>query len=253
MNGHYLRTVSTLWSVPSSVRELLVTLASSEPGRPRLTWYGPEGERVELSGRVLVNWVTKATNLLVEEYDAGPGLRVGLDLPAHWRTLVWALAAWTCGAAVTLGREGDVVATHRPGTAGTDPQASIVAVALPALATAYPEPLPAYVLDGAADLMTRGDVLAWLPATDRDAVALETGPPEPGPTYAGLLTWATARAGAGGWPTAPRVLVGAPGVAELLAAALAAWSADGSVVVVADGAAPDLTALAATERVTARA
>ncbi len=76
---------------------------TADPGRPRLTWYGAGGERIELSGAVLANWVAKTTNLLVEEFDAAPGVRVGLDLPAHWRTVVWALAAWRCGAEITLG------------------------------------------------------------------------------------------------------------------------------------------------------
>ena len=45
----------------------------ADPGRPRLTWYGPDGERVELSAKVLDNWVAKTANLLVDELDAGPG------------------------------------------------------------------------------------------------------------------------------------------------------------------------------------
>src|SRR5690625_2572400 len=78
---------------------------SDGQGEPALTWYGPDGERVELSQRVLANWVTKAINLLSDEADTAPGSAVGLDLPMHWRTLVWALAAWGCGATVTLPAE----------------------------------------------------------------------------------------------------------------------------------------------------
>ena len=40
--------------------------------RPAPPWYGDDGERVELSGPVLAQWVTKTANLLVEELDAGP-------------------------------------------------------------------------------------------------------------------------------------------------------------------------------------
>ena len=39
---------------------------SGGQGAPALTWYGPDGERVELSQRVLANWVTKAMNLLTD-------------------------------------------------------------------------------------------------------------------------------------------------------------------------------------------
>jgi uncharacterized protein (TIGR03089 family) len=82
----------------TTIRDLVRALAATEPTRPRLTWYATAGERVELSSRVLTNTVVKATNLLVAEVDAEPGTRVALDLPAHWRTLVWALATWTSGA-----------------------------------------------------------------------------------------------------------------------------------------------------------
>lgn len=85
----------------SAATEVLDRL-QTDGARPRLTWYGPDDERVELSGRVLANWVVKATNLLLAEGDVGPGSRVLLDLPVHWRTPVWALATWLCGAEAVL-------------------------------------------------------------------------------------------------------------------------------------------------------
>ena len=83
-------TTDGMTTVPP--RDVLVRMAASDPGRPRLTWYddlpGPtEGERIELSARVLANWVSKAANLLQDDAAAGPGTTVGLDLPAHWRSL----------------------------------------------------------------------------------------------------------------------------------------------------------------------
>src|SRR5699024_4296186 len=81
---------------------VLTQLAESGGTQPRLTWYGADDERVELSGRVLANWVTKAANLLTEEADLSPGSRVLLDLPIHWRAAVWALATWTAGGEVVL-------------------------------------------------------------------------------------------------------------------------------------------------------
>ena len=54
--------------------QLLPGLLASDPARPRITCYDDTtGERIELSGKVLANWVAKAANLLQEEYDAGPG------------------------------------------------------------------------------------------------------------------------------------------------------------------------------------
>src|SRR5918911_3935983 len=87
-------------SSPRSVPELLQALVVADPGRPRVTWYGADGERVELSARTLENWVAKSANLLMEEFDAGPGTRVGVRLPGHWRTATWLLATWTVGACV---------------------------------------------------------------------------------------------------------------------------------------------------------
>src|SRR5690625_3324524 len=88
--------------------DILDRLASHNPAQPRLTWYGADDERVELSGRVLANWVTKATNLLVDEADVEPGSKVLLDLPVHWRSLVWGLATLVAGGeAVTLAAEED--------------------------------------------------------------------------------------------------------------------------------------------------
>lgn len=86
---------------------ILHRLETVEAAQPRLTWYGPEDERVELSGRVLANWVTKATNLLVEESDVEPGSRVELDLSVHWRSLVWGLATLVAGGELVLPAAAD--------------------------------------------------------------------------------------------------------------------------------------------------
>src|SRR5690606_14046067 len=50
-------------------------------------------------------WVTKATNLLVEEGEVEPGTRVLLDIPVHWRALVWAMATWCAGGELVLPEE----------------------------------------------------------------------------------------------------------------------------------------------------
>src|SRR5659263_132930 len=151
----------------------LLAQLTAEPGRPRLTWYAP-AERVELSGHVLDNWVTKTANLLVEEYDAGPGTRVLLDLPVHWRSVVWAFAVWRVGACVMVPGPSttrvDLVVTDRPAAhSGGD----IVAVALPALARSFDGDLPPGVVDATGAVMTYGDVLTWMPEPDPLSPALE--------------------------------------------------------------------------------
>lgn len=268
--------------MPHTLPALLGAL-TTEPGRPRLTWYGADSERIELSGAVLVNWVSKTTNLLVEEFDAEPGTVVATDLPPHWRTLVWALATWRTGAHLaTVGTADpadsaapspapDVVVTATPDrwldAGGARPRGTeLVAVALPALARTFGTDLPAGTVDAASAVMTYGDQVGYVPPTDDSETALSGHGlgAEREVTHADLLAWARAQVE----PVAPgdRVLVtvpaaptGAAGVARVLAHALDAWASDGSVVLVSAEATAALEAdperlerLVATERVTAR-
>lgn len=175
----------TLAPAPRDVPALLAALVASDQGRPRLTWYGADGERVELSARVLDNWVAKTANLLVEELDAGPGTRVRLDLPPHWRTAVWLLAAWAVGAEVVDAPPADLVVTTDPGVdAG---EARPVLVALPALARTVPA-LPRAALDYNAEVSGFGDVFV-----PEDPAALPDVEPAPARSRA-LVTssaWST--------------------------------------------------------------
>ncbi|NTW38697.1 MAG: TIGR03089 family protein [Cellulomonadaceae bacterium] len=239
--------------------EVLKTLLA-DPGRPRLTWYGDDGERVELSGHVLVNWVVKTTNLLTEELDAGPGTRVRIDLPPHWRTLVWATATWRAGACAVIGDHAvtepdDAVVTTdaaRWATTGAD----VVAVALPALARSYGAALPPGAIDAASAVMTYADTLGPLAPVDGSGPALDH--PAGHVSHAGLLDWARTTVGEVDDTERPRLLLSAEvGVTEVLAVALDVWSRDGSLVLCSPETASALGAdadrrarLVASERVT---
>ena len=263
-------------SQPTTVADVLERAARAA-GHPRLTWYGPDGARIELSGSVLANWVTKTVNLLVEELDAGPGTRVLLDLPPHWRTVPWALAAWRTGACVVLPGDGgrahdgagradvgpvDVVVTDRPAAHPAPGRPVVVAVTLASLARRFDGELPAGAVDAAAAVMTYGDALGWVPDVDPAAPALESaGARVP---HAGLVARARAAtaAAAGG-----RALEGAralltvdggravPGpasdVGAVLDHVLTLLAADGSLVLLDPGAAPDTDRPARRARVTA--
>ena len=79
-------------------------------GSPLVTYYDlGTGERTELSGVSMANWVDKTSNLLADELGVEPGDQVDLAVaernPGHWVTLVWQLACWQVGAAVTVGHE----------------------------------------------------------------------------------------------------------------------------------------------------
>ncbi|MDO8108569.1 TIGR03089 family protein [Isoptericola sp. b441] len=201
----------------TSLPALLTRVAGRR--NPCLTWYS-EDERVELSGFVLANWVTKTTHLLVDELDVGPGRPVRVDLPAHWRGLVWSLAAL---------RAGGTLVDHGPAAVVTDdPErwpdaADLVVVALPALARTAGS-VPPGAIDANAAVMTYPDRPgAWAPAP-ADGLALA----EAEVRHAELVDWATARAG---WVHAgARVLAAGADPRDLLAVTLAALASDGSVV-----------------------
>ncbi|MBF0686338.1 MAG: TIGR03089 family protein [Cellulomonas sp.] len=230
---------------PPADVEALLALLQRDPGRPRITWYGSGGERVELSGAVLANWVSKTTNLLVEEFDAAPGTRVLVDLPAHWRSLVWALGAWRTGAEVVPadadgravdGGATDLAVTWRP---DAHTGADVVAVALPALARRFEGTLPPSAVDAAAAVMTYGDVVGWVPPADPSSAAA------PGLTHEDLFR------GAGAAAPGARVLrrvVRGPVTAAELEAWLGLLAVDGSVVLVLEDADVDVDRVVSDER-----
>jgi uncharacterized protein (TIGR03089 family) len=231
---------------PRDVPGLLAGLLD-DPGRPRLTWYGPDAERVELSGKVLLNWISKTANLLVEELDAGPGATVGIELPPHWRSVTWVLAAWAAGAHVVVAPEQpvDVLVTTDPRPAGG---AQVVAVALPALATSFGDGLPAGALDAATETRLQPDVFHPSQAPDAaDPAFTASGRTIP---YGDLVAAARTNAIGSGLHPGDRVLSGA-GPEDAVVGWLGVLALDGSVVMHHDvGAATD--ELAEQEGVTRR-
>ncbi|MCM3661039.1 TIGR03089 family protein [Georgenia satyanarayanai] len=259
----------------SIATKVLDLLTGDEPNQPRLTWYGAEDERVELSGRVLANWVTKATNLLVEEGEVEPGSRVLLDVPVHWRALVWAMATWCAGGELVLpaeedgaveddtddepayaeedgpdvsddesvfvpdetAEEPDIAVTARP--SGAPSAGLVLVVALPALAMHVEEPIPAGAVDAAAALMTYGDYLGFVqePGGEDNAlsgpeIAGSTGGPVP---YGELAEWCREQTPACHRDEErPRVLCAPRDHVEMLAHAVAAWRAGGSLVLLGE-------------------
>ncbi len=201
----------------------------SDAGRPRITFYddsdGPTGgERIELSARVLVNWVSKAANALQEEWDIAPGSRVRLALPPHWRSLYWALAVWSVGGCVVIdsgkGPAVDLLITddaHFAETSG----APVVLVTLAALARTAAVAVPAGAMDEARELATYPDQFAaWEePAADDAALSVD-----------GAETAYEAVVPHRDWPAGTRLHTNTDDLAEFLRDTLAAWSLDGSVV-----------------------
>ena len=73
-------------------------VVTADPSRPLLTYYDDgTGERTELSGATLDNWVAKTANLLVDGCGLGPGDRAAVLLPPHWQTAAVLLGCWSAG------------------------------------------------------------------------------------------------------------------------------------------------------------
>ena len=232
---------------PADVQQLLHALLA-DPGRPRLTWYGAGHERIELSAKTLGNWVSKSANLLVEELDAGPGTRVGISMPPHWRTVVWLLATWSAGAhAVVIPPAGDVdvLITERPDSGVSQVSARagarLVAVALPGLAMRFDGDLPPGVIDAATEVRAMGDVFVAPFAPDPADLALSSR--DQMIPYAGLLPETTLEQGT-------RLLTAA-GPAQAREAYLAPLIRDGSIVLHAGRQADEIERIAAQEETTA--
>jgi uncharacterized protein (TIGR03089 family) len=223
-----------------SIPALLRRLTDDDPTAPRLTFYGEAyaqtGERVELSARVLSTWVSKTANLLEEEFEVGPGSVVALDLPTHWKTLVFQLAVWSTGAVVRLGagRPADVLVSANAGTLvealGRNAAVERIAVSLAPLATSFGAPVPDGALDYARVVTGYGDTYSPAQEPGPDDLALET-PDGRAVTHPDLL--ARAAAAGEGWPAGVRLLTDV-GPGDVVRGPLAAWARTGSLVLTPD-------------------
>lgn len=168
--------------------QVVEAMTRSDATAPRLTFYDrsdepTRGERIELSAKVLTNWVSKAANLLTEEFDVEADTRVGINLPAaHWRTAYWCLAAWSLGACVEFSdsdagtfadEDGlDVLVTSVP---SPDFGGDQVVVTLAMLARGAAVEVPAGALDEARELSTYADLFVPFDEPAGSAVAWVAG------------------------------------------------------------------------------
>ncbi|MBE1484875.1 TIGR03089 family protein [Plantactinospora soyae] len=91
-----------------NIAGIFAAAIAADPTRPLLTWYDDAtGDRTELSGATLANWVAKTANLLVDSAGLAPGDSAGVLLPAHWQTAAVLLGCWSAGLEVTGGQPGD--------------------------------------------------------------------------------------------------------------------------------------------------
>ena len=220
--------------------ELLTRWSSAQvggPGRPFVTYYDVEsGERTELSGTTTANWVAKTANLLVDELDAEPGIRIEVALPTHWLRIVWILATWAVGGTI-VDTDGAVLVAG-PGTLDRpSPAHHRVASALHPFATPFPTPPPGFMDLGVA---LPGQPDAFVPFDEPADGAPAVQVVELALTYSELRT---------GVPhSSSRSLLTHGTLARDVTATLAAAMGGGSIVLVRGGSPADVDRLAGQEQ-----
>ena len=83
-------------STARSLNQIFHALAAVQT--PAIIWHSRSGERIELSGRVLMNWVDKSANLLLNECEVEEGSTLHIESDVHWRCVALCLAALRAGA-----------------------------------------------------------------------------------------------------------------------------------------------------------
>lgn len=201
----------------------LYRAATSDPAQPLITYYDDAtGERTELSGATLDNWVAKTANLLVDGLALGPGDTAAVLLPPHWQTAAVLLGCWSAGVAVSSGDTADVAFAAADRLDETD-AADVYALALAPLAAPMRPGPPPGVLDYVVEVRGHGDRYAG-PAPD------PTDPATPQETHEQLCRRARRRAAELGLSPRARMLVDGDTVGDPVDWLLAPLAAGASIV-----------------------
>ncbi|MBL7256828.1 TIGR03089 family protein [Paractinoplanes lichenicola] len=87
----------------TTIPQVLASAVRRDPASPLLTFYDDKsGDRTELSGATLDNWVSKTANLLVDGLGLGSGETAAVALPPHWQTAAILLGVWSAGVTATI-------------------------------------------------------------------------------------------------------------------------------------------------------
>ncbi|MCD2197434.1 TIGR03089 family protein [Actinomycetospora endophytica] len=153
---------------------LLAPALAADARRPLITFYDDAtGERLEFSGETLANWIAKTANLLRDECDVEPGMRVAVLLPAHWQTAAVLLGAWWNGAVVTDDPAGaDVALADAEHLDAATAAGLVVGLSLDAFGRPL-DGLPGDAVDYASEVRMHGDAFAPLDPVPGDAPALD--------------------------------------------------------------------------------
>jgi uncharacterized protein (TIGR03089 family) len=211
----------------TTIPALLAAALRRDPTTPLLTWYDDAtGDRTELSGATLDNWVAKTANLLIDGAGLGPGDTVAVLLPPHWQTAAVLLGAAAAGLAVDVGTDPQPVEAlfttpDRAEAAAAWATGDRYATGLLPLAMPLREVPPGFV-DYPTEVRTHGDHFRAAQAVAPDDRAI-AGPVEL--SHLAVVHEATERAAELGITAGDRVLVDArthPDPVDWLLAPLAA-------------------------------
>jgi uncharacterized protein (TIGR03089 family) len=232
----------------TTVPDAFAAVLAGDPAQPLLTWYDDAtGDRAELSGATLANWVAKTANLLVDGCGLSAGDVAAVDLPPHWQTAAVLLGCWSAGLRTAInGPDGpaDVAfATASQASRHAGLGADVFGLALAPLAAPLADPPPG-VVDFVTAVRVHGDHFS--PPTP-------VGPDDPATgrvRHGDLCRAAAQRAGALGIATGDRVLLDAATHPDPLDWLLAPLVVGASVVLCANQDPTGLPIRAAAERVT---
>ncbi len=181
-----------------TVMHAFTAIVGADPTAPLMTFYDDRtGERVELSGATLGNWVAKTANLLVDGHGLGPGQIATVRLPPHWQSAAILLGCWSAGLIVDLtGGTAADVAFVTTSELPLPPADETYALSLAPLGLPFPSGPPAGTHDFTLEVRGYGDQLPPIAAAP-DQLALIDGT-----NHADLLSTAVAQA-----VSASRVLI----------------------------------------------
>jgi uncharacterized protein (TIGR03089 family) len=163
-------------AMTTTIPQAFAAAVRRDPTTPLLTWYDDaSGDRTELSGATLDNWVSKTANLFVDGVGLGAGDRVAVLLPPHWQTAAVLLGAWAAGLVVEPGDQPHpvevVFATpDRAEAAGAWAAADRYVTGLLPLAMPLRE-VPAGYVDYVTEVRNFGDHFRPVPAAADGAAA----------------------------------------------------------------------------------
>jgi uncharacterized protein (TIGR03089 family) len=201
----------------ATVIDAFESLVKGDPTRPLCTFYDDAvGERTELSGHTLANWVNKTANLLLDGCGLGEGDVAAVRLPAHWQTAAVLLGCWSAGLPVDLGSVpvGSTEARAPVGVAfvadpflsderlAEIPAADVFALALAPLAAPFRPGPPPGTLDYVVEVRAHGDHFRPISPVLPRTVALAGGA-----THADLVSAASAGTGRPRIAAGSRVLI----------------------------------------------